>query len=448
LYLTAFGGVCSYLMKPKVTVRVQAKSRVLPALVGVLFLLQVLVPHKGWMILLAAMGGAWLVSYLWARSLSRGLELTREIRYGWAQVGDQLQERLTLTNRSRFPAPWVAVLDHSTLPGYQAGRALGLGERAQMHWFEQLLCSRRGLFTVGPTSLESGDPFGFYRTDINYPNSFVMMVMPPIVHLPTIDIAPGGRAGEGRRQDKALEHAVSASSVREYRPGDSLHWIHWPTSARRDGPFVKTFDHTPSSSWWIVLDMDQRVQAGVGQKATEEHGVILAASLADRGLQSGKAVGLVAHGRELVWLPPRLGAAQRLGILQALALLEPGRCSLAELLAQIGPALGQRGSLVIISPDADGQWLEPLVPMMRRGLVPTILLLDSATFGGEGSAGAVLASLEKMAVSHHLITSDLLDRPEARPGRMGQWRKTPQGRWEPEFHPRELAWRPLVRPST
>jgi uncharacterized protein (DUF58 family) len=444
----ATGFSLDYAMERNHTIRLQLRAPYLRLLVGLLFLLQLLIPFKGWMILLVGVGGAWLVSYLWAHSLARGLELTREMRYGWAQVGDQLQERLTLTNRSRVPAPWVAVVDHSTLPGYQASRALGLGERAQMHWFEQLLCSRRGLYTLGPTSLQSSDPFVFYSADVDYLNSFVMMVMPPIVHLPTIDVAPGGRVGEGRRQDKALEHAVSASSVREYRSGDSLRWIHWRTSARRDEPFVRTFDHTPSSNWWIVLDLDRRVQAGEGEKATEEHGVILAASLAHRGLQGGKAVGLVAHGQELVWLPPRLGADQRWEILRALALAEPGRCSLSELLAHTGPALGPRGSLVIISPDADGHWLESLVPLMRRGLVPTVLLLDPASFSGEGRAGGVLASLVAMEVTHYLITPDLLDRPDARPGQVGQWHRTPQGRWEPSFHPRELAWRPLVRAST
>jgi uncharacterized protein (DUF58 family) len=317
-----------------------------------------------------------------------------------------------------------------------------------MHWFEQLLCIRRGLYTVGPTSLQSGDPFGFYSADVTYPDTFIMMVMPPIVHLPTIDVAPGGRAGEGRRQDRALEHAVSASSVREYRPGDSLRWIHWPTSARRDEPFVRTFDHSPSSNWWIVLDMERGVQAGEGQTATDEHGVILAASLAHRGLQSGKAVGLAVHGQELVWFPPRLGADQRWEILRALALAEPGRCSLGELLARTGSALGQRGSLVIISPNVDGRWLESLIPLMRRGHVPTVLLLDPASFGGEGRAAGLLATLVAMDVAHYLITRDLLDDPDARPGLVGQWRKTPQGRWEPKFHPRELSWRPLVRAST
>jgi uncharacterized protein (DUF58 family) len=429
-------------LHPKIRLRFRAQY--LPFVVGLLFLLQLLVPFKGWTILLVGLGGAWLVSYLWARSLARGLGLTREMRYGWAQVGDHLQERFTLTNKGRLPAPWAAIIDHSSLPGYQVSRVLGVGEHTQIHWFEQGLCSRRGLYTLGPTSLKTGDPFGFYGVSLEYPLSLTMMVMPPIVYLPATDVAPAGRAGEGRRNTRALEHAVSAAGVRQYKPGDSLRWIHWPTSARRDEPFVRTFDSTPSSDWWIFLDMGQRVQAGEGQRATDEHGVILAASLADRGLQMGKAVGLVTYGEELVWLPPRLGADQRWQILRALALVEPGEQSLTELLASTQLALKQRSGLVIITPEVEGRWLDSVALLMRRGVIPTVLLLDRTSFGGEGDASRIVASLEAMDVTHYLITPDLLDRPEARPGQIGQWRRTRQGRWEPQFHPQELVWRALT----
>jgi hypothetical protein len=96
-------------------------------LVGLLLLLQLLTPYRGWMILLVGLGGAWLVSYLWARSLERGLELTREMRFGWRQVGDHLQERFTLVNRGWAPALWVTVSDHSNLPGYEVSTTRPVG---------------------------------------------------------------------------------------------------------------------------------------------------------------------------------------------------------------------------------------------------------------------------------------------------------------------------------
>jgi uncharacterized protein (DUF58 family) len=249
------------------------------------------------------------------------------------------------------------------------------------------------------------------------------MVLPPIVPLPTIEVSPGGRTGEGHPRPNALERTVSAASVREHVHGDSVRWIHWPTSARRDELFVRLFDGTPASDRWILLDMELSVQAGEGQDATEEHGIILTASLADQGLRSGWAVGLAAHGERLVWLPPREGEAQRWEILRTLALVSLGARPLVELLARVGPALGHSASLVVITPSSDSAWIGALVPLLRRGAIPTVLLLDPVSFDGTGDQSAVRASLTDLGVAHYVITRDLLDRPETRAEQCETWEK-------------------------
>lgn len=432
-------------MAPQAKVRVRLKARYLPFLVGFLLLLQLFVPHKGWMILLVGMGGAWFISNRWANSLARGMELTRERRFGWAQVGDNLQERFTLMNRGWAPAHWVVVLDHSTLPGYRPSRVRAVGGRALIHWFTDGTCQRRGLFTLGPTTIETGDPLGFYHVTFEYPGISTMMVMPPVVELPAIDIASAARAGEGRRiAERTVDRSVNAASVRQYAYGDSLHRIHWPTSARRDDLFVRIFERTPASDWWILLDIYQPVQAGVGQDATEEHGVVLAASLTSQGLEGGTAVGLAASGRDrsAVWLPPKLGDDQRWRILRELALVTPGDQSLARLLA--GAKLKGRSSLTIITADVKGEWLDAMLLLMRQGIVPTVLVLDQAAFGGQAEADGLIASLVDLGVAHYLIKPDYLDRPEMQPGQIGKWRRTPRGHWEPKFDHEALDWRELT----
>jgi len=158
----------------------------------------------------------------------------------------------------------------------------------------------------------------------------------------------------------------------------------------------------------------------------------------------GKAVGLATHGEGLTWLPPRLSADQRWQILRALALVETGEHTLAALLASTQSGLKQRSGLVIITPDVEGSWLDSVALLMRRGVVPTILMLDRGAFGGGGDASRTIASLESMDVTHYLIAPDLLDQPEARPGQIGRWRRSSLGRWEHRFHPRELIWRELT----
>ncbi len=420
-------------------------TRLLPALVGLLLILQLVVPYRGWLILLVGLGGGWLISYLWARSLGRGLRLSREMRFGWAQVGDRLEERFTLINDSRVPGLWVEVIDYSTMPDYRASRVTGVGGESQNRWHTQGVCSRRGLFTLGPTSLRTGDPFGLYTVSLHYPDSVSLMVTPPILSLPTIEVAPGGRAGEGRPRADAPERTVGAAGVRDYFPGDSLRWIHWRTSAHCDSLFVRLFDGTPAGDWWIFLDMDRHVQVGQGQSSTEEQGVILAASLADQGLRAGRAVGLVTHGEDLVWLPPQAGDGQRWAILRALALLAPGTRSIAELLVRARPRFEERTSLVIITPSASGNWVESLWLLLRRGVVPTVLLLDPVSFGGTGDVSGMRALLSDLGIARYVITRDLFDHPEARPGQQGQWdwRVSPLGRAVPVRHPRDLAWKVL-----
>lgn len=426
--------------------RLQLNSRLLPALVGLLLLMQLAFPYRGWVVLLVGLGGGWLVSYLWARSLAHGLRLTREMRFGWAQVGDWLQERFTLVNDGWVPALWVELIDHSTLPDYEVSRATGVGGGSANRWHTGGVCTRRGLYTLGPTSLRTGDPLGLYTVNFHYLEANPLLVMPPIVPLPAIEVAPGGRAGEGRRlRTDALEQTVSSSSVRDYYPGDSLRWIHWRISAHHDALFVRLFDSIPASDWWIFLDLDQRVQLGQDWDSTEEYGVILAASLADRGLRSGRAVGLVVHGEELVWLPPQRGDDQGLAILHALALVAPGSRPLVELLGRLQPAFRQRSSLVIITPDVEGDWVETLLPLLRRGTAPTVLLLDPVSFGGTGDVSGTLALLSDLGVARYVITHDLFDRLEARPGRHGQWewRVSATGRAIPVRRPHDTEWKRL-----
>jgi uncharacterized protein (DUF58 family) len=264
-----------------------------------------------------------------------------------------------------------------------------------------------------------------------YPASSTMAVMPPVVPLPAIEIAPGGRAGDGRARTDAPERTVDASSVRDYVPGDSLRWIHWPTSARKGSLYVRLFDGMPVGDWWIFIDMDRACQAGEGENSTEEHAIVLAASLANRGIAEGRAVGLVGQGgKDLSWLPPREGETQFWEILRALATISPADRPLGDLLRQLGPRDCARSSLILITPEGEGRWLEPLLQLVRRGIRPTVLLLDPISYGGKAGPERVAGQLTECGIANYILTRDLLDRPELRPGVPGgiKWKVTPRGR--------------------
>lgn len=395
-------------------VKIELKSRLFPALAVVFFLFQIFDPYKGWMALLIGVGGAWLLAFLWVRSLAAGLRFEREYRYGWAKVGDLMVERFYLSNKGWAEALYVVVEDHSSLPGYQGDKVTSVAGRSVKSWVKRNYCNLRGLYTFGPTSLHSGDPFGIYRVSIEFPQSESVLVLPPVVTLPSISIAPGERVGEGRVQTFALERSVSSASLREYVPGDNLRAIHWAQSARRDDLFVRVFDSTHSSDWWIILDLDRDAHIGVGESSTEEHAVILAASLANRGWKMGRSVGLVAQGERNAWLPPKFGAAQYWEIMRSLALASPNSERLSRVLARTQAALAQRTSVILITPAVDGEWLDALVAMMRRGIAITVLLLDRPAFGGEGDPNKALATLAAWGAKSYLVSPDVITMPDFR----------------------------------
>jgi len=425
--------------------RIRLNSRLLPVLVLALLVLRLASPFAGWTVLLAGFGGAWLAGYLWARILSRSLRLTRQVRYGWAQVGDHLEERFILENNAFLPGLWVEVDDHTDMPGYLTSRATGIGALARVTWITQGQCTRRGMFTLGPTTLRTSDPLGLFTVEIHDPRRALLLVTPPMVPLPGIQVTAGGRSGEGRPRPEAPERTVSAAGTRPYTPGDSLRWIHWPTSARREQLFMRTFEGSPTSPWWILVDLDQACMAGEGQDSTEEHAVILAASLAARGLGLNRPVGLAANAQPLAWLPPREGEGQRWEILRSLAQLAPTDRSLPEMLVRLPPAFGRDSSLVLITANPDPAWVQHLLPLAWRGAVPTVLLLDPASFGGRGSAQGAAAHLHSAGIACTVIGRELLDTPQARPGQAGrwEWRVSPTGRAVAVRRPEDVEWRAL-----
>ena len=119
---------------------------------------------------------------------------------------------------------------------------------------------------------------------------------------------------------------------------------------------------------------------------------------------------------------------------------------MAQLLAGIKPTLGRYTSLVIITPNVDANWLESLFPLLWLDCVPTILLLDPEAFGSQAKADGMLDLLSQWGINRHLIGPDLLDRPEARPGRGGrfEWRFSPTGRAILVDQPRDVSWKGLA----
>jgi hypothetical protein len=131
-------------------------------------------------------------------------------------------------------------------------------------------------------------------------------------------------------------------------------------------------------------------------------------------------------------------------LLRALALAQPGHTTLASLLDSARPALHRGASLIVIAPARRGEWLESLYSYTRAHLIPTVLIFDPVSYGGNGGElPQVQSILNSLGISPYIIRRELLERPEARPGHAGEWQwfVTGLGRAIPLHKPSDLGWK-------
>ncbi|UCD43384.1 MAG: DUF58 domain-containing protein, partial [Chloroflexota bacterium] len=166
--------------------------------------------------------GLLIVSWLWSWQILRGVEMVRKARSTRAQVGHIMEEKIELDNTGRLPRLWLAVSDRSSLPDSTASRLFPLVEaRRGRTYLSRTRLLQRGVYPLGPTSLESGDPFGLFPVERVYPPTDALLVYPLLVDIHDFPnpagILPGGEALRRRTP----QVTPNAAGIREYAPGDS-----------------------------------------------------------------------------------------------------------------------------------------------------------------------------------------------------------------------------------
>ena len=382
-----------------------------------------LLPDRIWNTLLIGLGGLFVVAYVWVRQLAEGLTAVRQLRFGWVAVGDMLEEQFTLSNRSAVPALWVEVVDQANVPGYRPAIVQSVGERKQTQWRETAVCRQRGQYQLGPWRIRSSDPFGIFTVTRFYPVAGEIVIHPPIHTDIPVPLPAGKNSGRTRATRRAWQATINAAAVRAYQPQDPFRWIHWPTSARKSELFVRTFDLDAAGAIWVCLDLREQVQLGEGINSTEEHMVLLAASLTVQALQQNRPIGLATYGQTPQLVPPGLGAEQRWRLLRSLALVRAdGTTSLSKALADLQRLTRPGTAVLLMTPDANPTWAPQIASLQQAGIQTQVTLLDRPSFGGRTNSAAARDLLTSMETAVHLVHQ----------GELGQAPEPidPKGHWD------------------
>jgi uncharacterized protein (DUF58 family) len=370
-------------------------------------------------------GAVLFIGFLWARSMAHGVSAKRHLLSVAMQVGDELEEKIFLENTSTLPVLWAEFVDHADLPGYNVASVRAAEPLGSRRWTARAICTKRGVYQLGPWELKLKDPFGLFLVSHTYTKTQEILVYPPLAQLPRHWIPSSGALGEHRPLYQALNaNTVNAISTRPYQPGDPLRHIHWPTTARRDEPYIKNFEPEATSTVWLILDLDADVHLGSGIDSSIETMVILAASLAYEMLYRRLAVGLLASNEPPTVVPPILGHANIWAILHALAPLQPTHsCSLSQTLENARSILYARHLAIILTPSLDTGWVKALSRLPKPGGISLeAILIDPASFGGKGQARGCALRLAEMGIRARVIQRGEVRPIDASYGDLRRWK--------------------------
>ena len=368
-------------------------------------------------------------SWAWTCWVARGLRVVRSARIQRANVGDFFEEHFEVENKGRVIAPWIEILNQSTIPHGSGSRLLTLVRgRQKRTYLARTWLTQRGAFALGPTRLTTGDPFGLFRSSKEIPAAQTLIVLPMLFDLQSFTLPPGLLPGGQVIRRRSSDITPHAAGVREYIHGDAMKRIHWPTSIRRGQLMVKEFEQDPQAEVWVYLDSQNSVHHQKPEQGTPppaesifygrrpefklppsslEYSISITASLAHYFIAQRRAVGYASAGRTFTVHQAERSERQEGRILETLAFVKAdGDLSIAAMVAAQASQLPQGSTAILITPSTRPDLLQAVDDLQRRFLRPVVILLDIATFGGPHGTEKLAQSLRERRVPVCVIACD------------------------------------------
>jgi uncharacterized protein (DUF58 family) len=353
----------------------------------------------------------------------RGVTIERRARSSRAGVGDVLEEHFEVSNNGWITKLWLEVANETTIPNASGSRILTLlrGRQRRSYTARTWLTSRGG-FSLGPTTITSGDPFGIFRVSRKFPAASSLIVFPMLFPVREFLSPPGLLPGGKAIRRKSIDITPHAAGIREYIPGDPMKRIHWPTSVRRNQLMVKEFEQDPQSEVWLFLDTHKSAHSSKTEEqyeappiddlfllrrrklklppSTLEYAISITASLAHYFIEQRRSVGLVTASEYAYKVIPAERSERQEGkILEALAFLQgESTYTLPSLVtAQMGQ-MPQGSSAILVTPMIWSELLLVVDSLQRRHLRPVVVLLMAHSFGNRASNEDLARSLTERNV--------------------------------------------------
>lgn len=179
---------------------------------------------------------------------------------------------------------------------------------------------RRGVLRFDAVAVACPDVFGLFRTFVRVPLADSLLILPKRYFLPPLALP-----GQLKYQHGGVSLAASVGeseefvSLRDYRPGDALRHIHWPSWAKTGRPIVKEFQDEFFTRHALILDTFLPVAAS----EVFEEAVSVAASLACTVQAQESLLDLMFVGPEAYCFTMGRGVGHVEQLLEILASVQP-----------------------------------------------------------------------------------------------------------------------------
>ena len=225
-----------------------------------------------------------IVLFFWSQQSVRGLEVER--RMPRLAVADYATEvGFKLINRGASPRFGLLGYNlHGKLtPGSDFSSVAFLsappGEVSEAAY--HLTPLRSGVFNIGPFYVYGGDPFGFYKNWRKAADTAELTVLPN----PVSFRLPRQSSASLIALDELETVAASGEStefmgVREYRPGEQLRRVHWPTTARLGRLISRQYEMNVSAALSVLMVLDPSMLRGGFADNPKEYSLRMVAGLA------------------------------------------------------------------------------------------------------------------------------------------------------------------------
>ncbi len=281
------------------------------------------------------------VAYWWQSRSLVGVSYRRIFHFTRGFPDELIDLKLEVENRKLLPISWLRVQDdwdravgpvdeELLAPSHLKDRGF-LTNIYSLRWYEKarrsysLLLRKRGIYSIGPARLDSGDLFGIFEKAMEVGPNHFLTVFPTLLPFSKIEFPAEDPFGDQRSRKRLFEDPNRPMGVREYRPEDSFRKVHWPATARTGQLQVKVYQPTTGQVMMVCMNVSTfaRHWEGVYPELLE-YLIKVAATLINEGIREGYKVGLVAngclaHADQPFRIPPGRSPQQLAVLLQALA---------------------------------------------------------------------------------------------------------------------------------